>query len=47
MMRAENTLLNHIGGTVMDLKLTDKIAIVTGTGSQIGFGKGIAGVLAG
>ena len=26
----------------MDLKLTDKIALVTGTGSQIGFGKGIA-----
>jgi NAD(P)-dependent dehydrogenase (short-subunit alcohol dehydrogenase family) len=26
----------------MDLKLKDKVAIVTGTGSQIGFGKGIA-----
>ncbi len=30
----------------MDLKLTDKVAIVTGTGSQIGFGRGIALVLA-
>jgi NAD(P)-dependent dehydrogenase (short-subunit alcohol dehydrogenase family) len=30
----------------MDLKLKDKIAIVTGTGSQIGFGKGIALILA-
>ncbi|HEY94017.1 MAG TPA: SDR family oxidoreductase [Dehalococcoidia bacterium] len=26
----------------MDLRLTDKIAMVTGTGSQIGFGRGIA-----
>src|SRR4030042_788147 len=26
----------------MDLKLQDKIALVTGTGSQIGFGRGIA-----
>ena len=26
----------------MDLKLTDKVALVTGTGSQIGFGRGIA-----
>jgi len=26
----------------MDLKLKDKVAIVTGTGSQIGFGRGIA-----
>ena len=26
----------------MDLGLQDKVAIVTGTGSQIGFGKGIA-----
>ena len=26
----------------MDLKLIDKIALVTGTGSQIGFGRGIA-----
>ena len=31
----------------MDLKLTDKIALVTGTGSQVGFGKGIATYLAG
>ena len=31
----------------MDLKLIDKIALVTGTGSQIGFGKGIATYLAG
>jgi NAD(P)-dependent dehydrogenase (short-subunit alcohol dehydrogenase family) len=31
----------------MDLKLKDKVAIVTGTGSQIGFGKGIALTLAG
>jgi len=30
----------------MDLKLTDKIALVTGTGSQIGYGKGIALALA-
>ncbi len=30
----------------MDLKLKDKVAIVTGTGSQIGFGKGIALMLA-
>ena len=30
----------------MDLKLTDKVALVTGTGSQIGFGKGIATFLA-
>lgn len=30
----------------MDLKLTDKIALVTGTGSQIGFGRGIAIFLA-
>ena len=30
----------------MDLKLSDKIAVVTGTGSQIGFGKGIAVYLA-
>ena len=30
----------------MDLKLKDKVAIVTGTGSQIGFGKGIALILA-
>ncbi|MFC1947331.1 SDR family NAD(P)-dependent oxidoreductase [Chloroflexota bacterium] len=26
----------------MDLRLTDKIALVTGTGSQVGFGRGIA-----
>ncbi|MBN2075537.1 MAG: SDR family oxidoreductase [Dehalococcoidales bacterium] len=26
----------------MDLRLTDKIAMVTGTGSQVGFGRGIA-----
>jgi NAD(P)-dependent dehydrogenase (short-subunit alcohol dehydrogenase family) len=31
----------------MDLKLKDKVAIVTGTGSQIGFGKRIALMLAG
>ena len=31
----------------MDLKLTDKIALVTGTGSQVGFGKGIATCLVG
>ena len=31
----------------MDLKLKDKVAIVTGTGSQIGFGRGIALMLAG
>jgi len=30
----------------MDLKLKDKVAIVTGTGSQIGFGRGIAMTLA-
>jgi NAD(P)-dependent dehydrogenase (short-subunit alcohol dehydrogenase family) len=30
----------------MDLRLTDKIALVTGTGSQIGFGRGIALFLA-
>jgi 3-oxoacyl-[acyl-carrier protein] reductase len=30
----------------MDLKLIDKIALITGTGSQIGFGKGIALTLA-
>jgi 2-hydroxycyclohexanecarboxyl-CoA dehydrogenase len=30
----------------MDLKLKGKIALVTGTGSQIGFGKGIAVMLA-
>jgi len=30
----------------MDLKLTDKVALITGTGSQIGFGKGIALTLA-
>ena len=30
----------------MDLKLTGKIALVTGTGSQVGFGKGIAEMLA-
>ena len=30
----------------MDLKLKNKIAIVTGTGSQIGFGRGIATMLA-
>ena len=30
----------------MDLKLKDKVAVVTGTGSQIGFGKGIALLLA-
>jgi NAD(P)-dependent dehydrogenase (short-subunit alcohol dehydrogenase family) len=30
----------------MDLKLKDKVAIVTGTGSQIGFGRGIALMLA-
>jgi NAD(P)-dependent dehydrogenase (short-subunit alcohol dehydrogenase family) len=30
----------------MDLKLTDKVALVTGTGSQIGYGKGIAMALA-
>jgi NAD(P)-dependent dehydrogenase (short-subunit alcohol dehydrogenase family) len=30
----------------MDLYLNDKIALVTGTGSQIGFGKGIATFLA-
>ena len=31
----------------MDLKLKDKVAIVTGAGSQIGFGKAIAMTLAG
>jgi NAD(P)-dependent dehydrogenase (short-subunit alcohol dehydrogenase family) len=30
----------------MDLKLTDKIALVTGTGSQIGYGRAIAVTLA-
>lgn len=30
----------------MDLKLEDKVALITGTGSQIGFGKGIALTLA-
>ena len=30
----------------MDLKLTNKVAIVTGAGSQVGFGKGIAITLA-
>ena len=30
----------------MDLKLQDKVAVVTGTGSQIGFGRGIALTLA-
>jgi NAD(P)-dependent dehydrogenase (short-subunit alcohol dehydrogenase family) len=30
----------------MDLKLEDKVAIITGTGSQIGFGRGIALTLA-
>ncbi len=30
----------------MDLKLTDKVALITGTGSQTGFGKGIALTLA-
>ncbi len=30
----------------MDLRLTNKIALVTGTGSQVGFGKGIAAFLA-
>lgn len=30
----------------MDLKLNGKMALVTGTGSQVGFGKGIAGMLA-
>jgi len=30
----------------MDLKLTDKVALVTGTGSQVGFGRGIAITLA-
>jgi len=31
----------------MELKLKDKVAIVTGTGSQVGFGRGIALTLAG
>ena len=31
----------------MDLGLKDKVALVTGAGSQIGFGKGIAMILAG
>lgn len=31
----------------MDLKLKDKVAIITGTGSQVGFGRGIALMLAG
>ena len=30
----------------MDLKLKDKVALVTGTGSQIGYGKGVALTLA-
>jgi NAD(P)-dependent dehydrogenase (short-subunit alcohol dehydrogenase family) len=30
----------------MDLKLKDKVALVTGTGSQVGYGKGIALALA-
>ncbi len=30
----------------MDLKLKDKVALITGAGSQVGFGKGIALVLA-
>jgi NAD(P)-dependent dehydrogenase (short-subunit alcohol dehydrogenase family) len=30
----------------MDLKLKDKVALITGTGSQIGYGKGIAMALA-
>jgi 2-hydroxycyclohexanecarboxyl-CoA dehydrogenase len=30
----------------MDLRLTDKVALVTGTGSQVGFGRGIALFLA-
>jgi 3-oxoacyl-[acyl-carrier protein] reductase len=30
----------------MDLRLKDKVAVVTGTGSQVGFGKGIAAFLA-
>jgi NAD(P)-dependent dehydrogenase (short-subunit alcohol dehydrogenase family) len=33
--------------SMMDLKLKDKVAIVTGTGSRIGFGRGIALKLAG
>jgi 3-oxoacyl-[acyl-carrier protein] reductase len=33
-------------GGFMDLKLKDKVAVVTGTGSQIGFGRGIALMLA-
>jgi NAD(P)-dependent dehydrogenase (short-subunit alcohol dehydrogenase family) len=30
----------------VDLKLTDKVALITGTGSQVGYGKGIAVYLA-
>ena len=30
----------------MDLRLTDKVALITGTGSQIGYGKAIALTLA-
>jgi 3-oxoacyl-[acyl-carrier protein] reductase len=35
-----------LGRDSVDLKLKDKIALVTGTGSQIGFGRGIAVKLA-